>query len=132
MRKKSSVIHFPPNAPLEVVKYYRNAKTCNTQSVMIQILRNKASHVSYSTSDAAQGGGADSTPVTTGAARHYSQIFIGYVQTSVDELIGSLDTVVEKSFEARVLDHECEGVITFIPSLSAVIVNEESTSVTEE
>lgn len=129
MRKKSSVIHFPPNAPLQVVRYYRNTKTCNTQSVIIQILRNKPSHAPYPTGGAA--GGVDSTPVT-GAASHYSQIFIGYVQTSVDELLGSLGTVVEKRFEARVLDHECEGVITFIPSLSAVIANEESTSLTEE
>lgn len=137
MRKKSSVIHFPPNSPLEVMKYYRNVMSCNAQSVMIQIVRNKPSHVSYATAAASTstgtpgggGGGGGPTPVTARVSHHYSQIFIGYVEMSVGELIGLLDTVVEKTFEAKVLDHECQGVLTFIPSLSAVIINEESTSI---
>jgi hypothetical protein len=61
-------------------------------------------------------------------SHHYSQIFIGYVQLSVGELIASLDTVVEKTFDAKVLDHECQGVISFIPSLSAVIITGEEDS----
>jgi hypothetical protein len=50
------------------------------------------------------------------------------VQLSVGELIASLDTVVEKTFDAKVLDHECQGVISFIPSLSAVIITGEEDS----
>jgi hypothetical protein len=122
-RKKNSVVHFPPNSLVELVRAYQPLSRINSQSVVIQITRSGTS--------------IPSQQIATARRRSVAQlgqgrIFVGSIRLSIGELIGHLDTAVEKTFSAQVLGHECEGILTFIPSLSAVVVDQEAVSPPEE
>jgi hypothetical protein len=135
-RKKNSVVHFPPNTLVEVVKSYQNLTRINSMTVVIQVTRK--SNTSTVTSTSQLPPSSSSQPTASRRSQRQAQaqqqrpsqppqpqpalvsrIFVGSIRLTVGELMGHLDTAVEKSFTAQVLDHECDGVLTFIPSLCA-------------